>query len=206
MLMASYAWDRAVWGVLLERPGRLTEAAERYRRVVAVDPHDDQAWEALGTVLLRLERWDDAGQAFEMLLARYPESGETWFNLGVVQERRGLDEPALETYVRAAERSAQDPDPYFRIGMIQARNGRWDAAAASYEKALTRNPGHLFSHMNLALAAERLGDVPRAREHYRAFLAMVLPGAEYDELIGQARAALTRLGSSNRSSPPRANQ
>jgi tetratricopeptide (TPR) repeat protein len=192
-------------GVILERAGRLAEAAERYRSVVALDPTDDTAREALGAVFLRLERWGEAEDVFTTLVARSPESGASWFNLGVAHERLGRDGEALEAYVRAAERSAQDPDPYFRIGMIQTRNGSWDAAAASYEEALARNPGHFFSHMNLALVAERLGDVPRAREHYRALLAMVPPDAEYGELVGQARAALTRLAGSTRVSPSRVN-
>ena len=192
-------------GVILERAGRLAEAAERYRSVVALDPTDDTAREALGAVFLRLERWGEAEDVFTTLVARSPESGASWFNLGVAYERLGRDGEALEAYVRAAERSAQDPDPYFRIGMIQTRNGSWDAAAASYEEALARNPGHVFSRMNLALAAERLGDVPRAREHYRALLAMAPPDAEYGELVGQALAALTRLAGSTRVSPSRVN-
>jgi tetratricopeptide (TPR) repeat protein len=144
--------------VLLDRGGRLAEAVDRYRAILAVEPTQDEVRAALGAALARLERWDDAERVFRELAARRPESGETWFNLGMVREQLGREREALEAYREAAARSGGDPDPEFRAGMIHARSGRWDDAVAAYERALARAPNHEASRLNLAIAAQRLAD------------------------------------------------
>jgi Tfp pilus assembly protein PilF len=63
-----------------------------------------------------------------------------------------------------------------------------------YERALERDPGHPFSHLHLAMVAERLGDVVRAAEHYRAFVSVAPRDAAYDAPRAEAREALARLG------------
>ena len=70
----------------------------------------------------------------------------------------------------------------------------WRAAAIWYERALERDPKHLLSRFNVALAAERMGKPRMAVEHYRVFLGDTPTTVVYETLRARAREAMTRLG------------
>jgi Tfp pilus assembly protein PilF len=78
--------------------------------------------------------------------------------------------------------------------MLHANQEAWRDAAIWYERALDRDPKHLLSHFNMALAAERMGKPRMAAEHYRAFLGDTPTTAVYETLRARAREAMTRLG------------
>ncbi len=74
-----------------------------------------------------------------------------------IQQLEGVPEPKME---EAAEPPAEI---FFLIGNAQFRLSRLDAAAASYEECIRRNPKHLPSYTNLALALRSAGKVEEAR-------------------------------------------
>jgi Flp pilus assembly protein TadD len=87
----------------------------------------------------------------------------------------------------------EDPELLVELGLLFARRGQWSDAIRWFDQALSLDPGIVSAHLNLASAAERLGDVRRARSHYRAVLDAA-PGAADEALRAQAREALRRLG------------
>lgn len=74
-----------------------------------------------------------------------------------IQQLEGVPEPRKE---EAAEPPAEI---FFLIGNAQFRLSRLDAAAASYEECIRRNPKHLPSYTNLALALGSAGKIEEAR-------------------------------------------
>jgi tetratricopeptide (TPR) repeat protein len=76
--------------------------------------------------------------------------------------------------------------------LLFARRGQWSDAIRWFDQALSLDPGWVSSHLNLASAAERLGDVRRAQSHYRAVLDAASSAAD-EALRAQARAGLGRL-------------
>jgi Flp pilus assembly protein TadD len=93
---------------LLQDAHQPAEAAGRYRRLLAVDPQNHQAWLDLANV--SVEAGDTAGAlaATEGLLAVFPEDPEGLWNLGAIQANRGRTEEARAAWGRAAEQTA-DP-------------------------------------------------------------------------------------------------
>ena len=71
-------------GRLLDREGKLPEAAEFFDKAAKADPHNARAWEDLGNALIRLEQWDEAEEALRKAVVRVPASSRTWLNLGHV--------------------------------------------------------------------------------------------------------------------------
>ena len=71
-------------GRLVEREGKLPEAAAYFDRAVQADRHNARAWEALGSALVRLEQWDEAEEALRKAVMLVPASSRTWFNLGCI--------------------------------------------------------------------------------------------------------------------------
>jgi tetratricopeptide (TPR) repeat protein/DNA-binding winged helix-turn-helix (wHTH) protein len=56
------------------------------------------------------------------------------------------------------------------LGDAYLRLGRLDDAVAEYKRVLTRNPNAALARYHLAVALERKGDRPSAREEYRRFV------------------------------------
>ncbi len=178
---------------LLERRGRVDEAISRYRQALRIDSDQDEARGRLGAALLAKERWSEARDVFTSFLARYPASSAARFYVGLTYARQGQDDRALAEWRDAVELNRDDPDLLFELGQLYARRGQWSDAIGWYDRVLSRDPARVSAHLSLASAAERLGDVRRARSHYRAVLDAT-PGTADDALRAQARAALGRLG------------
>lgn len=63
-----------------------------------------------------------------------------------------------------------EAEAYFVIGGRRARLGDDRGAISAWQQALERDPSYLEPAFNLALAFERTGDLPSARQAYRALL------------------------------------
>ena len=94
----------------LKALGRIDEAAEQYRRVLAANPRDGVAWYDYGN-LLRVQLHDLRGaeDAYRRAIDFQPRMAEAHFNLGVVL--LGLDEPedaaaAIESALNLAPQNA----------------------------------------------------------------------------------------------------
>lgn len=94
--------------VLLQDAHQPAEAAERYRRLLAVDPRNRQAWLDLANVAAAAGDTAGALAATEGLLAAFPDDPEGLWNLGAIQANRGRTEEARAAWSRAASQTA-DP-------------------------------------------------------------------------------------------------
>jgi len=178
---------------LLERRGRWEEAVARYRRAIEIDPDQDEARVALGAALLARERWAAAREAFLGVLARRPDSYAARFYIGMTYAREGRDDAALPHWLEAARLNPDDPELLIELGLLYGRRGEWVDAIGWYDRALQREPASFMAHVNLALAAERVGDAGRAISHYRAFLRTAPHDAGYEGLRTRAQEAIVRL-------------
>ena len=178
--------------VIFEHRGQWDEAVARYRRALAVDADRDETRIALGAALLRKEQWAEARDLFATFLVRHPDSYAARFYIGLTYARQGQDDRALAEWRDAVRLNPEDPDLLVELGLLFARRGKWSDAVRWFDQAVSLDPGRVSVHLNLASVAERLGDVRRARSHYRAVLDAA-PGAADDLLRAQAREALRRL-------------
>jgi tetratricopeptide (TPR) repeat protein len=95
--------------VLLQEAHQPAEAAVRYRRLLALDPRDRQAWLDLANVAAETGDTDGALAATEGLLAAFPDDPEGLWNLGAIHANAGRFEEARGAWRRATEQTA-DPE------------------------------------------------------------------------------------------------
>jgi predicted O-linked N-acetylglucosamine transferase (SPINDLY family) len=76
--------------------GNWDEAADAYRRAIALQPKDDRAHLSLGNALAGKMDLDGAVAAFRAAIALRPDSIEAYNNLGVALKEQGLLDDALE--------------------------------------------------------------------------------------------------------------
>jgi tetratricopeptide (TPR) repeat protein len=159
-------------GLERHRAGRLDEAEQIYRQMLAADANDVQALQMMGTVAL--QRRDNAG-AIEFLgraLAVNPNNAEARINLGLALFGSGNAEEAISQYRAALEINPRLALAYNHIGLALTMLGRGEEALAAHRQAVALNPSDASSQYNLGLALEKQRRFDEAIEEYDRALAM----------------------------------
>jgi Flp pilus assembly protein TadD len=162
--------------------GRESDAAEKLRRVVEIEPANVQAHHMLGALDLRAARFDRAAVEFELVLKLDPDRNLVRLDLAESQLRRGRADEARET-VRAMlsgglpeapdrdDRFAKLPDrdrqrtmrawagAVARTGSILAALGEWKSAAEVFPELVRMHPQEANAWRALARSRYEAGDV-----------------------------------------------
>lgn len=150
----------------LHQAGRLGDAANAYRRALALDPAAHQYWSNYGSALDSLDMHDEAVAAFKQALELAPDDALTWNNLGLVQQAMDDHEAAEKSLRRAIELDDQLTFAHFNLGrLLQVREQNAQAIAA-YRRVLGRAPHMAQANHNLARLLEQEGDYAGARSYY----------------------------------------
>jgi tetratricopeptide (TPR) repeat protein len=202
-------------GRLLTRTGKLAQAEEAYRKVLALgEARQDKEWQAkaignLGLVASTRGELDKAEEMHRKAQEIYQALGHKegiaagYSNLGEVCQIRGELDKAEEMYRKSLEISEALGLKegmaliYGNLGSVASTRGELDKAEEMYRKALALNEalgskeGMALNYGNLGLVYEKRGELDKAEEMYRKSL-------EISEALGlkEATAAIyTNLGS-----------
>ena len=189
----------------LRAAGRLDDAIDAYRSIVATNPADRIAWHNLAAALGDTGRFGAAESACRRAQELGLDAGETWLVLGrALQAQQRLDE-AEAALTHAIDKRPDDAAAQRDFAqLVWMRTGNADTALERFRHTLARSPGNL----NLQLTFARvLGQVGLADEglQYAGQAAALAPGSEIvqtaaayaasaasqpDQALGFARAAL----------------
>jgi hypothetical protein len=124
--------------VELEGVERWTEAAARYRAIIAAWPNAAQAWVNLGNVEARLDRFEESEQAYRRALVLSPDLADALNNLAWLLLRGGARLEEAEELALAATREAGPDQPvaFDTLGRIQLARGRCADAQKTFTSAL----------------------------------------------------------------------
>jgi len=176
-------------GAETSRAGDRDGAIAYFKRAIEVDPTLDQAYAAMGQVLLVKKSYKEAAQAVEPVLARNPQNLEAltirYEALKAAGDKAGA--AAAQEAMKAAQAS-MNPDDLFKQGVALYNANNMVDAVAAFQMALTVNPKHAKSHYMLGLAYAGT-DAAKAKEHLTKFLEL----APDDPDAAQAREMLTYL-------------
>jgi rhomboid protease GluP len=116
------------------KKGDLDHAAAEMKRVIALNPRDEDAYYRLGLIYLEQKAPAKAEDIFSQLLNIDPNSAEGHAGLAsaLANQRRNLE--ALEEYKRAAAVDANYQSVYYNMGVTEARLQRYDDAIESLLK------------------------------------------------------------------------
>ncbi|AWJ86569.1 glycosyltransferase (plasmid) [Azospirillum sp. TSH58] len=128
--------------------GRLAEAAQDYRVVLAVEPAQPDALHLLGVA----EAQRGAHAAAAALIARSlrlrPDAASPWANLGGALRALGAAERADAALARALALDPALPDALTNLGSVRHALADHPAALAWLERAERRRPGHPDTALN----------------------------------------------------------
>ena len=173
------------------RAGRLAEAAEACRKILAIRPDIAEAHNELGIILAKQDRLDEARPRFEQALALKPGYAEAHNNLGNVLLRQGKLDEAAAHYEQALALSPNYPEAQNNLGNVLWSQGKLDEAAARFKQALALSPNYAEAHNNLANVLLRQGKLDEAVARSEQAVAL---NPDYAEAHNNLGIALWRQG------------
>jgi tetratricopeptide (TPR) repeat protein len=157
--------------------GRAGDSAVSYRRVLTIDPENDDARLGLCAALLQLGLAEEVLPHLEYLKKRTPEyqyvlclerNGNLEEHQKANARLRVLEEDLQSLHQITTERMQQtphDPELHYQLGMIFQRAGAAQEALRWFSSALREDPNHVPTHKALMEYYESNGDYGRSREH-----------------------------------------
>jgi len=155
----------------LHESGRLQEAEQAYRRIVAADSNAE-ANHLLGLLLHQTGRSAEGAPLIEHAIAIEPGNAIYRSNLGVVLKDVGRLEDAVASYEAALAIDPALAQVHSNLGVALLGLKRTDSSVAAQRRALELLPDYAEAHANLGLALMASGQPDEAIESYRRAVAL----------------------------------
>ena len=152
--------------IALHRSGRLAEAEQLYREVLAADPRDFPARHLLGVIHAQQSRNQDALREIDAALALLPDDAEAHLNRANVLKVMGRSAEALAGYARALELKPGWPQAENNRGTVLRDEGLYQDALAAYDRALAASPDYAEALNNRGIVLQDLKRPAEALECY----------------------------------------
>lgn len=165
---------------------RIDEAADYYRRAMAIVPRGVDAPRELGEMLHAASRLADACKVFEAALSLRPDDYGLNFALGNALSAMG-DTAAAERHYKAAVLARPDSAiAHNNLGYMQRLRGDADAAVVSFNEAILLSPALSLAHCNLADLYLGLGRLDLAEQAARRALSVDESSSTAQFILGRA--------------------
>jgi len=148
------------------RAGRLAQAEQAYRQLLAEDPEDADVNHLLGVLANQTGHKDEAAKLIERAVQLDPEYAEAHFNLGNVLADRGLPDKAADSYRRAIQLQSEYPQARINLASVLLITGHFDEAIDAINPVVRTESGYPHAHSLLADALARKGENLQAITHY----------------------------------------
>jgi Tfp pilus assembly protein PilF len=151
--------------------GRLTEAEQAYRAILARVPDEPRAQHYLGVIALQTGHLSEAEALLRQALEQLPDSAEIHSNLGLVLAATARIDEAFERFRRAIGLRPDYPEAHHNLGLAFEHKGTLEAALTSYARAVELKPDYGDALCHLAMALHVANRPDEAATFYRRALA-----------------------------------
>jgi tetratricopeptide (TPR) repeat protein len=128
---------------------------------------------AQGVQLQQGRRLSEALQAYRRAAQLDASFYDAQYNFGLAASESGNSTLALSAYEMALAIQPDSLDARYNFGLVLRQAGYVVDAATQFEKILAEYPNEARAHLALGnLYAQQLRDLPKARQHYQAVLAV----------------------------------
>ncbi len=160
-------------GVLFEKRGKNTQAAQYYKKAIDMDPRNSEAHFALGTLLYKGKRYNDAKIILSKALKLRPDNYKAHFFLGKMHKESQNFTSAIQSFEQAQKDSEYKVKALIERGICYIAVKNYDKAVTELERAikLTVESGEdsvLFARYYLAMCHEKRRNIDRAIEQWEA--------------------------------------
>jgi protein O-GlcNAc transferase len=164
--------------------GRLDQAEELYRRILAEQPDHAEVLYLLGLLHYQLNRYRQAGECFQRAADLNPALPGVYYNLGLSQSGLGETHAAIASYRKAISLKADYPQALNSLANLLRATGQIPEAIASYRKSLDLRPETPLVWSNLAIALQADGQSDAAIAAFEKALSLDPKLAEVHSNLG----------------------
>jgi tetratricopeptide (TPR) repeat protein len=144
--------------------GNWPEAADLFRRGLALAPGNGALLHRLGTALFMMNDIAQAQEQFEAAVKASPDYAPAQYSLGVLLQEKGQHAQAIERFTAALRSRSSYHEARLRLATSLRRSGRATESLAHYEQILAVNAGQLEARFGQAMAYVQLGRYADARD------------------------------------------
>ncbi|CAL1702609.1 unnamed protein product [Somion occarium] len=116
-----------------------------------------------------------------------PSFTQSWVKIASVYMEQGDSDKAFECFDEAIKQNPDDPDVYYHRGQVYFITNEFEKAAADYTKSTALDENFVFSHIQLAVAQYKAGNIANGMATFRrtlkAFPDRSEPANYYGELL-----------------------
>jgi len=110
---------------------------------------------------------------------------QTWVKVASVHMELNDSDAAFAAFDKALEYNKDDPDIYYHRGQVHFIMGNYDAASEDYEKSVSIDPNFVFTHIQLAVAKYKQGNIPQSMAKFRAAMRQFPQSSEPQNYYGE---------------------
>jgi predicted TPR repeat methyltransferase len=173
--------------------GRLNNAEELYRQILAADPRIAEIHSNLGEALRVQGKLNEAVACHRRALNLKPDFAEAHNNLGNALKDQGKLDEAVAQYQRAISIKPDFAGAYLNMGNALKDQGKLDEAVAQYQRAISIKPDFALAHDNLGNALRDQGKLDEAVAQYQRAISIKPNFAEAYLSMGNAFKELGQL-------------
>ncbi|HYM38219.1 MAG TPA: tetratricopeptide repeat protein [Nitrospiraceae bacterium] len=166
--------------------GRLQQAEDLYRQILAEQPRHADSLHLLGLVAYKAGRLEEAAGLIADAIQQDSTKAPYCFNLGVVLQKQGKLDEAADAYRRAVKLNPSHLEAQSNLGNVLLEQGKLDQAVAAYQQALRLNPNSSETHNNLGVALKEQGKFAPAVASYAQALKLNSHHVEAQNNLGVA--------------------
>ncbi len=154
------------------RAGRLAEAEQLYRQILALQPEHVDAMHLLGAIAHQAGRNDDAIDLMRRAIALRPAFPEAYNILGFALNNKRLFDEAIAAFQQSIALNPNIPEVYNNLGNALKDNGRFDEAIVALRHAIALRPNFASAHYNLGNSLAANGQLDEAIAAFRRAIAL----------------------------------
>ncbi|KAA1115856.1 TOM (translocase of outer membrane) complex component [Puccinia graminis f. sp. tritici] len=128
------------------------------------------------TFLFLMSQPQAALEDFNRALEEKPDLIQAWIRKASVNMELGSLETAMNDFAEALKIDVNDPDVYYHRGQVYNVTEQHHLSIEDYRRSIDLDPSFIFSHVQLAVATYKNGDVPKAMQMFKEY--MVVDGHE----------------------------
>jgi protein O-GlcNAc transferase len=156
----------------LHRAGRLNEAEDLYRQILAVDPNHAGSLHLLGVIAHQGGQYEIAVELIGKAIAHNDGVADFQCNFGNALAALGRLGEAETHFRRAISLDPQHAETHNNFGNALAEQGRLEEAQVHLRHAIAARPGYAEAHYNLANVLGRLDRTNEAVTQYHEAIAL----------------------------------
>lgn len=178
-------------GVAHHQMGRLQQAEQIYRNILAVNPNCAPAFHLLGLIAHQVGRSDAGAKLIEQAIQLGLRSAEVFNNLGECNRTLGKFEEAQRAYLTAIQLNPNYAEAMSNLGLLLSSAGQSQASIPYFERAISLRPNLANAHFSYGVALDSLS---RGDEAIREWQQTLRYQPDHAEAIKRLSVALRRLG------------